>query len=203
MASHVSGRSKQRAPCTITIDGRRHSGFVLDVSRTGLFIQTSAKPKPGQRLDIELTVRGETLQMHVEVARRKQVPTQLLTVAHGGVGVRVLNAPEAFYQLLAEFQTKGVDLVSAASKGPASASRAASASPRRKASRSRQAPQRKPRESATPKAASDREFRVRVMKVSGTRTRTLRVRGADEAASRHSVASDLGDEWKILEVTSG
>ena len=64
-------------------------------------MQTNAKPKPGQRLDIELSVCGETLRMHVEVARGKQVPPQLLTVAHGGVGVRVLNAPEAFFQLLA------------------------------------------------------------------------------------------------------
>ena len=39
------------------------------------------------------------------------------------------------------------------------------------------------------------------MQVSGTRTHMLRIRGADEAAARREVASDLGDEWMILEVT--
>ncbi len=39
------------------------------------------------------------------------------------------------------------------------------------------------------------------MQVSGTRTRTLRIRAADEAAARREIASDLGDEWKVLEVT--
>ncbi len=136
MAARFSDRNKQRAPCTITLDGRRHSGFMLDLSPTGLFIQTSAKPQPGQRLDIELSVRGETLRMHVEVTRRKQVPPQLLTVAHGGVGVRVLNAPEAFFQLLAERQARDTE-VGGSSKGRVSANRAAPASPRRKPSRPR------------------------------------------------------------------
>ena len=133
MTDRISDRSRQRAPCTITIDGRRHSGFVLDLSRTGLFIQTNARPKPGQRLDIELSVRGETLRMHVEVARRKQVPPQLLTVAHGGVGVRVLSAPEAFFQLLAERQARDTE-DGGSSKERVSANRAAPASPKRKPS---------------------------------------------------------------------
>ena len=42
---------------------------------------------------------------------------------------------------------------------------------------------------------------MRVKQVSCTRTLTLRIRAADEAAARCEVASDLGDEWKILEVT--
>jgi hypothetical protein len=202
VTGRISDRSKQRAPCTITLDGRRHSGFVLDLSRTGLFIQTSAKPLPGQRLDIELSVRGETLRMHVEVARRKQVPPQLLAVAHRGVGVRVLSAPEGFYQLLADFQAKGSEGSSEPLKGRVPASRAASTPPGRKASRTVRPPNReRPRTTPGPEPAAACEFRVRVKQVSGTRTRTLRIRAADEAAARCEVTSDLGDEWKILEVT--
>ncbi len=65
------------------------------------------------------------------------------------------------------------------------------------------APKREPRPRATPgpKPVAECEFRVRVKQVSGTRTRTLRIRAADEAAARCEVTSDLGDEWKILEVT--
>jgi hypothetical protein len=100
VAGRGAERTKQRAACTLTLDGRRHNGFVLDLSQSGLFIQTSATPEIGQRLDIEVMIRGETLAMHVEVVRRKAVPAQLLTVAHGGIGVRILAAPEQYYQLL-------------------------------------------------------------------------------------------------------
>ena len=48
----------------------------------------------------------------------------------------------------------------------------------------------------------EREFRVRVKQVGGTRTRTLRVTAADGEAARREVAEDLGDRWKILEVSA-
>jgi hypothetical protein len=196
VAGRGAERTKQRAACTLTLDGRRHNGFVLDLSMSGLFIQTSATPEIGQRLDIEVVIRGETLAMHVEVVRRKAVPAQLLTVAHGGIGVRILAAPETYYQLLTTTRgpsTGFARLAGAGSRG-AGAPDAAAAAAVRPAPRARQVAPARP-------AAPGLRFRVRVSAKNGARSRTLQREGADEAAVRREVGEELGEDWKILEVT--
>ncbi|MGH0030691.1 MAG: PilZ domain-containing protein [Myxococcota bacterium] len=175
MAGRGSERTKRRTPCTFSIGGRRQNGFVLDLSQTGLFIQTSADPRPGERLDIEVVFGGQVLAMHVEVARRKKVPPQLLTVAQGGIGVRILSAPEGYYAMLAEINGPSRDVRGA--QAPAADGSAAAAEPEGPA------------------------FRVRVKQVQGTRTRSVRIVAEDEETARSQVLDDLGDEWKILEVT--
>lgn len=199
MGVRTSDRTKHRAPCTVTIGGRRHNGFVLDLSRSGLFIQTSAQPRPGQRLDIEVVLRGETLEMHVEVVRRKAVPPQLLTVAHGGIGVRILSAPESFYAMLEQTTGPGTGgdtgaRLAAKAAGGGSATTAARLAPRRPAAA--------PASDDEPASAAVKrpKFRVRVRQVNGTRTRTLKVDCADEVAARREVMDELGDEWKVLEI---
>jgi hypothetical protein len=177
------------------MSGRRQNGFVLDLSRTGLFIQTSADPNPGERLDIEVVIGDQVLPMHVEVARRKKVPPQLLTVAQGGIGVRILSAPEAYYTALAELKGPNRDVRGGATPRPA-ARRPGPAKPSASGPVAR-AP-------AAP-ASPDPElpgFRVRVAQVNGTRTRTVRVSARDEAQARLQVKDDLGEEWKILEVSA-
>jgi Tfp pilus assembly protein PilZ len=102
MPGRVFERKKRRMPCNVTFEGRQHSGLVVDVSPAGLFIQTNAKVKPGDQLDLKLSLPGEThkLPLQVEVVRKIVVPPRLLMVAHGGVGVRILNAPEAYYNFM-------------------------------------------------------------------------------------------------------
>lgn len=179
MAGRVSDRTKRRTPCTFTLHGRHQNAFVLDLSRSGMFIQTSADADPGDRIDIEVVFDGKVLPMHVEVARRKKVPPQLLTVAHGGIGVRILSAPEGYYEMLGELSgpSREVRGGSRGSAGPAPAADARVAT------------------------EPDPNFRVRVAQVKGTRSRTLRVYGRDEADARERVGEDLGEEWKILEVS--
>ena len=172
MPGRGSERTRRRTPCSFRINGRQQNGFVLDLSQTGLFIQTSADPNPGQRLDIEVVFKGEVLPMHVEVARRKKVPPQLLTVAHGGIGVRILSAPEGYYRMLSEIDGPSREVHGA--KAPAQA-----------------AP-----------AAPEPSFRVRVKQVQGTRTKTLRITAEGEDDARRQVAEELGEDWKILEVTA-
>ena len=192
MAGRGAERTKQRAACTLTLDGRRHNGFVLDLSQSGLFIQTSATPAPGQRLDIEVVIRGETLAMHVEVVRRKAVPAQLLTVAHGGIGVRILAAPEMYYQLLTTARGPSSGGTRRAPGGERAAGSPASARPAQ--------PRRGPAPARAPRAPAVR-FRVRVSARHGARSRTLQVEAADEAAARREVSEELGDDWKILEIS--
>ena len=194
MTGRVSDRTKRRTPCSFSMNGRRQNGFVLDLSRTGLFIQTSADPNPGERLDIEIVLDDKVLPMHVEVARRKKVPPQLLTVAQGGIGVRILSAPEAYYTALADLTGPNRDVrgrAKALRRRPRSLAKPSSSGPVARA--------------PAPPAPPDPElpgFRVRVAQVNGTRTRSVRVSARDEAQARRQVMDDLGDEWKILEVSA-
>lgn len=203
MTGRIADRTKHRAPCTITAGGQRYNALVLDLSRTGLFIQTSAKPAIGDRLDIELVIHGKVAAMHVEVARRKQVPPQLLNVAHGGVGVRILSAPEEFYQLLMEAQAKGESNGESAKGARSTGSPRATPKhpPPRPARSLPPEPPPDPDQNATTAEPLGREYKVRIKQVSGSRTRTLNFLAADEEAVRNEIAEDFGDDWKVLEIT--
>jgi len=109
-------RKKRRIPCQLWVGEREHSALVLDLSPTGLFVQTHAKVQCGERLALRLSHVSARLDLVVEVVRTKSVPPNLLTVAKGGIGVRIVNAPEEYYQLLdalrlGERSTSEVELV--------------------------------------------------------------------------------------------
>lgn len=88
--------------CRITTGGKQFSGVILDLSATGLFVQTSAKPPPEEPLTVEISVPGqrEALRLEARVVRLLIVPPRLISVAHGGLGLRITNAPEAYFAFL-------------------------------------------------------------------------------------------------------
>lgn len=96
-------RKKRRMPCHLHVGQTEYNGLVLDLSETGLFIQTGAKAKPGQEVSLVLAnAQGERIPLRGEVVRRKAVPVRLLSLAGGGLGVRILAAPESYRRFLAE-----------------------------------------------------------------------------------------------------
>ena len=95
-------RHARRIPCRLFVGQREHSALVLDLSESGMFIQTHARPQIGERLRIYLAHTNLPLEIHVEVARAKPVPPSLLAAAKGGIGVRIVNAPEEYDHLLAQ-----------------------------------------------------------------------------------------------------
>jgi hypothetical protein len=190
MSRRKADRTRHRAPCAVTIGGRRHNGFLIDYSTSGMFIQTSASPKVGQRLDLELTLRGERLPMHVEVVRRRSVPAQLRTLAGGGIGVRILSAPESFYALIAaEQESRGVD--------------DAIPVPIRDYRPSHARPKAAPGPVAPPAPPAVRlRFRVRVRATQSNRSRTLDLEAQSESEASRLALEELGSDWKVLEVSS-
>jgi hypothetical protein len=81
---------------------REYSAVVLDLSVSGLFVQTHARPRIGVRLPLSLTHATAPLELIVEVMRVKQVPPNLLALAKGGIGVRIVSAPTEYDRLLAD-----------------------------------------------------------------------------------------------------
>ena len=92
-------RMKKRIACALWIKGVRQYGIVLDLSSRGLFVQTSAKPAPGDTVRIEMTLPGQprTTTLMATVARVRMVPSALLTVAQGGIGLTLQSPPEEYF----------------------------------------------------------------------------------------------------------
>lgn len=173
----VHDRTKRRMPCELVIEGRRQRGIVLDLSPTGLFVQTSAKPPKGGHLGVEMTVDGERLVLEARVVRKRVVPPQLLSAAAGGLGLRIVSAPASYFDFLARI-------------GRTPEARAAP--------RPRGGPETAPEPEAEPEPAA--RFRVRLGQVGGSRTRTLEVEAADEHAARKLALAEAGSEWKVLQL---
>ena len=180
MPQRVFERKKRRMPCQLTFEGRQHSGLVIDVSPGGLFIQTSAKVKPGDRLDLQLSLPGEAhkLPLQVEVARMRVVPPLLLAAAQGGIGVRILNAPEAYYNFMGSL---GIGSDPGESKADSSGEGASG-------------------EGAGAREPPGQSYRVRVKQTQGPRSRLLDVTASDEEGARSQVLNELGEGWEVLQV---
>jgi hypothetical protein len=97
----VTNRKKRRIPCQLWVGEREHSALILDVSPSGLFVQTHAKTQRGERIRLNFSHEDALLELKVEVVRTKLVPQNLLAAAKGGIGVRIVSAPEEYYELLA------------------------------------------------------------------------------------------------------
>lgn len=98
-------RTRQRLSCTLTIEGREHSGFVLDVSRHGVFVQTKAKAASGTPVSVQLILPGGSAPLVVEarVARLNRVFPALASVWTAGIGLSVTGPSPAFLALVESF----------------------------------------------------------------------------------------------------
>jgi len=88
-------RAKRRFTCLFRVNGQSYRGITLNLSRTGLFVQTDTTVPPGSRIELELMGAGLAPDVRVSgvVARRRAVPQTLATVIRRGIGVRITEAP--------------------------------------------------------------------------------------------------------------
>ncbi len=167
-------RIRKRVPCRITVaHDVTHTGMVLNVSRTGLFVQTSAVAEPGADLGLELSPDGATLPLRAEVRWRRIVAPHLRSVQNGGIGVRLQHAPEAYFR----FVWKALDPDGArAATDPDAAGTALD-------------------------APDSREFyRVQLKQDGGPRSRWLRVQADSPDGAGQAAIEQLGPGWSILAV---
>ena len=99
----VAKRHKRRLACEVVSEGRPQAAIVLDLSETGLFVQTGTRLPPGSEVEVRLRVDGvpAPISLRARVARNKQVPVQLTSVARGGVGLRIIDAPREYFATIA------------------------------------------------------------------------------------------------------
>ena len=91
-------RYRMRVPCRVQIGESSHFGVVLNLSRMGLFVQTSAGVSAGDPVEL---IFKEEAPVRAQVVWHRRVPPALRSVAQGGAGLRIVGAPEEYYRLLA------------------------------------------------------------------------------------------------------
>jgi len=165
-------RSKQRLTCELVVGDRRHPGIVLDVSQTGLFVQTSASPPPGERVRVKLRpADGSEFEIEASIARRYAVPARLASVARGGVGLRIESPSDDYLQLLASTsQTEQTPPPKAVNLAP------------------------------PPPSSQGLAYRVRARQTSGPRSRVFRIIAVSEEEAQVAAAAELDEGWEILAV---
>jgi hypothetical protein len=82
-------------------DSQVHTGFTIDVSRTGIFLGTSVTLEPGERVRVELMDKENGFIAEGVVARVHKVSLALRHVQQPGVGIRFLPASELVAGILA------------------------------------------------------------------------------------------------------
>lgn len=211
MSPRVTNRIKKRISCALKHGERRHAGIVLDVSKTGLFVQTSAKPRPGDEVEVALSMPGrkESVTVRARVARTKLVPPQLLTVAQGGVGLHIENAPQDYLEFV-ERVSQPVKFARVSilqkkedeppkKKGVSRHARDRLAALRERSSRVGAASSPTPRRISREKTPYTKlpRFRVRLLQMETSVSRSFIVSCQSEEEARDRVVSEMGDDWKI------
>jgi Tfp pilus assembly protein PilZ len=152
--------------------------MALNLSKSGLFIQTSAGPPRGTAVVVDLDVPDdeETISVEARVVWRRVVAPHLRTISQGGVGLRIESAPEAYYHYLS-----GVVGQALGSRTPTGGETVA----------------------PEPEARSDcarTDYRVRLKQEGGPRSRTVMLQCESEAEARTEALDVVGMGWMILEV---
>jgi hypothetical protein len=76
--------------------------MILNVSRSGMFVQTSAGARPGDAVQLDLAVQdGAPISLEARVVWRRVVPPHLRAVSMGGMGLRIQRASGAYLGFVA------------------------------------------------------------------------------------------------------
>ena len=97
-----SNRRKRRYFVEWQEDDSVCTGFTQDISPTGMFVRSTHIPEPGLNVSLKLQLpEGRRLRVRGTVVRCDRVPANLSRFVASGFGVRLKEAPEEYFQLLA------------------------------------------------------------------------------------------------------
>lgn len=103
MHSPAEPRFRKRFPCEFSVAGSQHQGLVLNLSRGGLFVQTSVPARQGDdvRVQVAADQQADPIALDARVVWKRVVSSSLHSVTPGGMGLRIEAAPERWYEFLA------------------------------------------------------------------------------------------------------
>ena len=98
-------RFRRRVPCELIVQGRRHGGLVTDLSASGLYVRSKEKAETGSIVRVILHEEDGELELHARVAREHRMSRHHTTGIPSGLGLSIVSAPEAYFQLLAKLSS--------------------------------------------------------------------------------------------------
>ena len=97
-----STRRKRRYLVEWPAEDNLCTGFTEDISPTGIFVRSAYIPRVGAVLALQLLLpSGEKLCVRGRVIRSHRLPQQMRSVLPSGFAIRLSEAPEEYFQLLA------------------------------------------------------------------------------------------------------
>ncbi len=101
----VFQRSSCRIPCEVSMGKETHSGFALDVSASGIFVQINTMMAAGTEVKISIRqTKTDSITLNAVVVRMRHGHRSVTVIQSKGVGFEIKNAPEAYYNMLADLQ---------------------------------------------------------------------------------------------------
>ncbi|HEX9302979.1 MAG TPA: PilZ domain-containing protein [Thermoanaerobaculia bacterium] len=98
-----STRKRRRYLIEWQSDDSLCTGFTHDISPTGIFVRSTYIEKIGAILTMQLLLpEGGKLRIRGIVVRSHRIPQHLRGVVPSGFGVRLKEAPEEYFRLLAD-----------------------------------------------------------------------------------------------------
>jgi len=115
-------RSKRRIFCEFQHEGHSYRGIAVNLSPSGLFIHTNASLSAGAKLEVaflgdpfgKVSLRGV-------VVRRRAPLHALAAVIRPGLGLRIIEAPDAYFEVLGEEESPAPAASTAPPESPAEA----------------------------------------------------------------------------------
>jgi hypothetical protein len=190
-------RTKRRATCELWIAGERQTGILLDISSTGLFVQTTTQVAVGSEIQVEIKLPGDTRECRVRatVARVRRVPPSMTALAAGGLGLRIVEAPASYWDFVG---------VAAPAAGKRSSGNGFDGEKRATAPSASEAPRAvpspPPSSAPSPPQPVKPSHRVRVKQVGGMRSRLLDVHASSSAEAGQRALVQVGRGWEVVEV---
>lgn len=178
MQAHADPRYKKRLPCRVNLGASQYSGLIMNLSRSGLFVQTGAGPAPGERVDVAVQAPTATpdIILTSRVVWKRVVPPQLRNTLAGGIGVEIQYAPEAYYSLLEAVERLQTQV------------------PRVRRARG---------EGETDPGTTGPvllRYRIRLQQIGAPRSRTLEVDATSEPDARRRALDLAGPDWSITQI---
>ena len=101
MESRRLERIKRRLFCEIVEGTERHEGIVMNLAPDGLFVLTKAMIPPGTQVEVQIPAAKDVpeLCLRVVVVRQRLVPGPSSRLISQGLGLQVLQAPDAYFEL--------------------------------------------------------------------------------------------------------
>lgn len=172
-------RYRKRVPVEFEDKDGHHVGTVLNVSEGGVFVSSRARPPVGSQLVLNfLPHDGQNAAgIAARVVWKRQVHRATQTLGEAGIGLEIESASASESEAYQHFVKSLVPALA----DPSASSQGAN----------------EPLPEVPPAS-----FLVRAAVPGTPRTRTFEIDAASEALAGDRVLTNLGDEWRVLEVTA-